>query len=92
MGLHGALEISTGGTPQDVDLSTLELFSRFFTPEELIQNVQLLELSARELAILKVTLLQELARLIAERPELRVAVRARVQVVFQTLGRPASSG
>ena len=91
MGLHGALEISTGGSPQDVDLSTIELFSRFFTPEELIQ-FQLLELSARELAILKVTLLQELARLIAERQELRIAVRARVQVVFQALGRPAAGG
>ena len=91
MALYGALEISTGGMPQDVDLSTIELFSRFFTPEELI-HFQFLELSARELAILKVTLLQELARLIAERPELRVAVRARVQVVFQTLGRPASGG
>lgn len=91
MALYGALEISTGGTPQDADLSTIELFSRFFTPEELVQ-FQFLELSARELAILKVTLLQELARQIAERPELRVAVRARIQVVFQALGRPASSG
>lgn len=91
MGLFGALEISTGGSPQDVDLSTIELFSRFFTQEELIQNVQLLELSARELAILKVTLLQELARLIAEGPELRRAVRARVQIVFQALGRPAAN-
>ena len=91
MGLFGALEISTGGAPQDVDVSTIELFSRFFTAEELIQ-FQLLELSARELAILKVTVLQELARLIAERPELRIAVRARVQAVFQALGRPAAGG
>jgi hypothetical protein len=86
--IHGALEVVTGGIPQDLDLNTVELFSRFFTTEELIRDFRLLELTVRELTILKATLLSELARLIAERSDLRIAVRERFLLVSEALRQP----
>lgn len=69
------------GVPPDLDLSTLELFTRFFTIEELITDLHFLTLSARQLTMLKAALLQELARQVATTPAVRTAVRTRVQQV-----------
>ncbi len=84
-----ALSLSGGGVPQDLDLDTMDLFSLFFSAEELIANFQLLDLSVRELTVLKSVLLQEIARQIAQRADVREAVRARLQRVYTTV-RPAS--
>lgn len=90
MGRHGALATAPG-ILQDLDVDTMELFCRFFSVEELINNFQLLDLNARELTILKVVLLQEMARHIAEQSALRNAVRDRFQTVAQVLRPPAQS-
>jgi hypothetical protein len=85
-----AFSLTGSGIPQDLDLDTLDLFSYFFTTEELISSFQLLDLSAREVTVLKAVLLQELARQIVQQPSVREAVRARFQGVFGHL-RPAQS-
>ena len=92
MGRFGALAFSVpgGGVPQDLDLDTVELFARFFSVEELIANLQLLDLSVRELTILKTAVLHEIARVIAEDANLRAAVRTRAQEVFRAM-RPSAS-
>ena len=92
MGRYGALAVSVpgGGIPTDLDLDTLELFARFFTLEELIADFHLLDLSARELTVLKIAFLHEIARVVAEEPTLRTSVRTRIQAVMDAL-RPATS-
>jgi hypothetical protein len=83
-----ALSLSGGGIPQDLDLDTMDLFSHFFSPEELISNLQLLDLTVRELTVLKSVLLQEMARQIVQQVSVRDAVRARVQGVQAQLRSP----
>jgi hypothetical protein len=87
MGMYGALAISLagGGIPHDLDLETTELFSHFFTTEELIRDLHVLDLSVRELTLLKASLLQELARQITQQPPLRNAVRERCRSVYATI-------
>jgi len=94
MGMYGALAVSLtgGGIPQDLDLDTVELFTHFFTTEELITNLHVLDLSVRELTVLKASLLQELARQMAQQPPLRNAVRERCQSVYATISASGSHG
>ena len=83
--LWGAL--ATGaGIPQNLDLDTMELFLRFFTVEELITDLHIHELGVRELTILKASLLQEVARQIAQQTTLKDAVKGRCRAVFSALG------
>ncbi len=83
MGLYAALAGAV--TPQALDLDTTELFSHFFTMEELIRELHVLDLSVGELTILKAALLQELARQIAQQRSLRDAVRDRCQSVYAAM-------
>jgi hypothetical protein len=94
MGMYGALAVSLagGGIPQDLDLDTMELFTHFFSTEELISNLHFLDLSVRELTILKAALLQELARQIAQQRPLRDAVRDRCQLVYTAISASGSRG
>ena len=84
-----AISSSGGGIPQDLDLDTIELFSHFFTAEELIGELHVFELSLRELAMLKAVLLQELARQIAQQSTVREAVRQRCRTISGII-RPSS--
>jgi len=92
MGRFGALAVSGpgGGVPTDLDLDTLELFTRFFTLEELIADFHLLDLSVRELTVLKIAFLHEIARQVAEDSTLRNAVRTRLEAVMDAI-RPSTA-
>ena len=90
MGLYAAL--AGGVFPQELDLETTELFSHFFSTEELITNLHFLDLTVRELTLLKASLLQELARQIAQQSNLREAVRQRCQSVYGTLSSAGHHG
>ena len=70
-----------GTTPQDLDLETMQLLLHFFTVEELVNELQLVDLSIRELTFIKSAVLQEIATQIVGHTALRGAVRARVQLV-----------
>jgi hypothetical protein len=90
MARFSALAVSSsGGIPQDLDLDTVELFSHFFNAEELIGELRVLELSSRELTMLKAVLLQELARQIARQNTIREAVRERCRTISGIM-RPSS--
>jgi hypothetical protein len=91
MGRYGALAVSVPGSPTDLDLDTLELFARFFTLEELIADFHLLDLSVRELTVLKIAFLHEIARQLAEQPTLRDSVRTRIGEVMDALRPPTST-
>jgi hypothetical protein len=67
-----------GMTPEDLNLETMQLLLHFFSVEELIDDLKLVDLSIRELTILKATLLQEMAAQVARQSGVRDAVRARV--------------
>ena len=68
------------GAAQELDLNTVELFNRFFSMRELIR-LHIADLSVGQLALLKVALLQELAKQINDNDRLREAVKNRVQEV-----------
>jgi hypothetical protein len=89
----GGLGTGTNIPPQDLDLNTLELFTAFFSLDEVVTVLQLLGRTAQELAVLKVALLHELARQIAQQqpPTIHDAVKARVQQVANLLPPPSTS-
>jgi hypothetical protein len=82
MGLIGGLG---GGTPQDLDLDTIELFTYFIPLEELITSYQLHDLSVREVIILKAAVLHEMGRQIVLGAALGDAVRTRFRDVWNRL-------
>jgi hypothetical protein len=93
MALYGGLSVSLlgGGIPQELDLDTIELFSQFFTLEELITNFRLEDLTVRELTILKAAVLQTIASQMAEAGTPRDAVRVRFQAVWSLLRPPSGA-
>jgi len=70
-----------GTPPQDLDLETMQLLLHFFTVDELVNELQLLDLTTRELTILKSAILQEMATQVLQHTVVKNAVRARVQSV-----------
>jgi hypothetical protein len=76
----GFMPILEGAT-HDLDLNTVELFGRFFSIEEMLDDLYILTLSTRELTLLTAVLLQEVAKQISQHPALRDAVRTRVRSV-----------
>jgi len=88
MAVYGAL--SGGFIPQDLDLDTMELFLHFFSAEELINDFQLLDLSVREVTILKAIVLREMTLRLAQQATLTDPVRAKFQAVYTALRPPTT--
>ena len=88
MAVYGAL--SGGFIPQDLDLDTMELFLHFFSAEELINDFQLLDLSVREVTILKAIVLREMTLRLAQQATLTDPVRVRFQAVYTALRPPTT--
>jgi hypothetical protein len=76
-----------GTTPEELNLETMQLLLHFFTVEELVNDLHVLDLSARELTVVRATILQEMAGQLRQQAFVRDAVKSRVQTIF-TVMRP----
>jgi hypothetical protein len=88
MGIMGGL--SGENILQDLDMNTVDLFLHFFTIEQLVNDLHVLDLNVRELILLKAAVLQEVSLMLRQETE-RTRVQRRVRDVVRVL-RPETSG